>query len=181
MSCLVVAPVRNLFLECCVVRKLWLRTARMLNVRIQILSSCAATLFPQAVLEFRLAYPAVKWRNVYKALTVVDFLVMRGSPACVTIARSDLAFRLQDLALRFYYYEPGGTDHGLNIRLRCVLSSAGGVFRACANSALRPDECATQVHPVSGDGIFLVCPDFHRQCRTGIPGIWQEELVGARA
>ncbi len=33
----------------------------------------------QAVLFFRLGYPAAKWRNVYKGLTVLDFLLKRGS------------------------------------------------------------------------------------------------------
>lgn len=32
----------------------------------------------QAVLEFRLGYPPQKWRNVYKALTVLEFLLKRG-------------------------------------------------------------------------------------------------------
>lgn len=33
----------------------------------------------QAVLEFRLGYPPQKWRNVYKALTVLEFLLKRGA------------------------------------------------------------------------------------------------------
>ena len=33
----------------------------------------------QAVLEFRLGYPPDKWRNVYKALTVLEFLLKRGA------------------------------------------------------------------------------------------------------
>ncbi len=73
---------------------------------------------PQAVLEFRLAYPAEKWRNVYKALTVLEFLLTRGSEAAVAIARDDLLPRLQDLAARFEYYADG-RDHGLNVRHRC--------------------------------------------------------------
>lgn len=69
------------------------------------------------MLEFRLAYPVEKWRNVYKALTVIEFLLTRGSDAAVAIARDDLLSRLQYLAAQFYYYADG-RDHGLNVRHR---------------------------------------------------------------
>ena len=40
----------------------------------------------QAVLEFRLGYPAAKWRNVYKALTVLEFLLkVRRDARCETL------------------------------------------------------------------------------------------------
>ncbi len=74
----------------------------------------------QAVLEFRLAYPAAKWRNVYKALTVLEFLLKRGSDACVAIARDDMMFRLDHLARNFDYFGPEGRDHGINVRHRRV-------------------------------------------------------------
>ena len=39
----------------------------------------------QAVLFFRLGYPAVKWRNVYKGLTVLEFLLRRGADQVRTL------------------------------------------------------------------------------------------------
>lgn len=92
----------------------------------------------QAVLEFRLAYPAEKWRNVYKALTVLEFLLTRGSDASVAIARDEVLPRLLDLAERFFYYADG-RDHGLNVRHRCAAAGEGtrgtsgsSTFRAIA-------------------------------------------------
>jgi ENTH domain len=41
----------------------------------------------QAVLEFRLGYPPDKWRNVYKALTVLEFLLKRGAPHIMMFTR----------------------------------------------------------------------------------------------
>ena len=47
------------------------------------------------VLELRLAYPAEKWRNVYKALTVTEHLLRRGSDACVAAIRARLTPALE--------------------------------------------------------------------------------------
>lgn len=76
------------------------------------------------MLEFRLAYPAEKWRNVYKALTVLEFLLTRGSDASVAIARDEVLPRLLDLSERFFYYADG-RDHGLNVRHRCAAAGEG--------------------------------------------------------
>ena len=71
----------------------------------------------QAVLQFRLGYPPEKWRNVFKALTVLDFLVRRGSERCVALAREELACKLGDME-RFAYVAPDGRDHGASVRHR---------------------------------------------------------------
>ena len=71
----------------------------------------------QAVIQLRLGYPPAKWRNVYKALTVLEFLVKRGSERCVSMARSELTPRLEDLE-GFQYVSPEGRDQGVNVRHR---------------------------------------------------------------
>ncbi|GAB4817208.1 hypothetical protein N2152v2_004254 [Parachlorella kessleri] len=76
-----------------------------------------------AVLELRLGYPADKWRNVYKALTVLEFLVKRGSEGCVQRARDDFLPKLEDLG-RFEYTSPDGRDMGLNVRHRAQAIAA---------------------------------------------------------
>lgn len=72
---------------------------------------------PQAVVQLRLGYPPAKWRNVYKALTVLEFMVKRGSERCVAIARNELSHRLADLE-GFQYVSPEGRDQGINVRHR---------------------------------------------------------------
>ena len=47
----------------------------------------------QAVLFFRLGYPAAKWRNVYKGLTVLEFLLKRGAEQVLCSSR--MAHRFQ--------------------------------------------------------------------------------------
>ncbi|DBB12606.1 hypothetical protein WJX82_010253 [Trebouxia sp. C0006] len=71
-----------------------------------------------AVIEFRLGYPNMKWRNVYKALTVLEFLIKRGSDQCVENAQN-LKMRLEDLQV-FEYTSPDGRDHGVNVRHRAL-------------------------------------------------------------
>ena len=73
----------------------------------------------QAVLQLRLGYAAAKWRNVYKALTVLEFLVRRGAERCVALARGELLPKLEDLEA-FQYVAPDGRDQGVNVRHRCV-------------------------------------------------------------
>ncbi|KAL0033769.1 hypothetical protein WJX77_004657 [Trebouxia sp. C0004] len=75
-----------------------------------------------AVIEFRLGYPNMKWRNVYKALTVLEFLIKRGSDQCVENAQN-LKVRLEDLQA-FEYTSPDGRDHGVNVRHRALAISA---------------------------------------------------------
>jgi hypothetical protein len=72
----------------------------------------------QAVIQLRMGYPPVKWRNVYKALKLLEFLVKRGSERAVAIARDEMMFRLEDLE-GFQYVSPEGRDQGINVRVRC--------------------------------------------------------------
>ena len=73
----------------------------------------------QAVIQLRLGYPPAKWRNVYKALTLLDFLLKRGPENCVRITKQDLLHRLQDLE-GFQFVSTDGKDLGANVRLRCL-------------------------------------------------------------
>jgi len=84
------------------------------------------------VLQLRLGYAAAKWRNVYKALTVLEFLVRRGSGRCVALARSELLPKLEDLE-DFQFVAPDGRDQGVNVRHRC----AAGHSKAAGASAGR--------------------------------------------
>lgn len=72
-----------------------------------------------AVVSLRLGYKPRKWRNVYKGLTVLEYLLRHGSEPCVAAARSGaVAQRLQDLAGGFHYVAPDGRDMGANVRHR---------------------------------------------------------------
>ncbi|KAL4448394.1 hypothetical protein ABPG75_005613 [Micractinium tetrahymenae] len=79
-------------------------------------ADCATVL---RVVDLRLGYPAHKWRNVYKGLTVLEYLVRHGSEACVRAAQSGPATtRLEWLASSFQYVSPEGRDLGVNVRHR---------------------------------------------------------------
>eukprot|EP00891_Asterochloris_glomerata_P003141 jgi/Astpho2/3141/Aster-x0147 len=69
-----------------------------------------------AVVELRLDYPAEKWRNVYKALIVLEFLLKRGGSQCVRLAE-DLIAKLEHLG-QFAYISVDGRDQGVNVRHR---------------------------------------------------------------
>lgn len=73
-----------------------------------------ATIFH--VLDLRVAYPPNKWRNVYKALSVLEFLVKRGSEDAVSRAKAFLP-RLEYLD-SFAYITPDSRDVGANVRHR---------------------------------------------------------------
>eukprot|EP00884_Botryococcus_braunii_P012642 jgi/Botrbrau1/21379/Bobra.0216s0001.1 len=86
-----------------------------------------------AVLVLRLGYPPEKWRNVYKALTVLEFLLKRGSDQCVTLAREEMMYRLEDLE-KFQYSAADGRDQGINVRhraqaIRVLLNDQGHLDR----------------------------------------------------
>ena len=78
----------------------------------------------QAVLFFRLGYPAAKWRNVYKGLTVLEFLLKRGGgqvphtrthPHCDPRALGTLHARVCDAygsAVRFWLVQDSNTFSG---------------------------------------------------------------------
>eukprot|EP00192_Tetraselmis_astigmatica_P024769 CAMPEP_0117676278 /NCGR_PEP_ID=MMETSP0804-20121206/16072_1 /TAXON_ID=1074897 /ORGANISM="Tetraselmis astigmatica, Strain CCMP880" /LENGTH=827 /DNA_ID=CAMNT_0005485375 /DNA_START=220 /DNA_END=2703 /DNA_ORIENTATION=+ len=70
-----------------------------------------------AVVEMRLGYPPEKWRNVYKALTVLEFILKRGSEVWVTLAKGELERKL-GLLEEFEFFDEKGHDQGINVRHR---------------------------------------------------------------
>ena len=59
-------------------------------------------------------------KHSLQALTVLEFLVKRGSQQCVDNAQN-LKSKLEDLQV-FEYTSPDGRDHGVNVRHRCPAS-----------------------------------------------------------
>ena len=66
------------------------------------------------------ALPALplQWRNVYKGLTLLEYLLRHGSEPCVARARGALVPRLDSLAAAFTCVEANGRDSGANVRHR---------------------------------------------------------------
>lgn len=94
------------------------------------------------VLEFRLGYPPHKWRNVYKALCVLEHLMKLGPEDCVRRGREDFAPKLASLATGFAYTAPDGKDVGANVRGRAaaigaLLSAPGRLEAERAAAAAR--------------------------------------------
>lgn len=82
-----------------------------------ITSMYARTQIIFAVLEHRLSYPPPKWRNVYKALVVIEYLVKRGSDDCLRLG-TDIALvtHVRELSA-FQFTDPDdGRDYGINVR-----------------------------------------------------------------
>ena len=74
------------------------------------------------VLELRMGCPPDKWRNVYKALSVLEFLMKRGSDAAASHAIAFLP-RL-DYLRGFAYVTPDSRDVGANVRHRAQAIAA---------------------------------------------------------
>jgi hypothetical protein len=91
-------------------------------------TDCAAIL---GVVELRLGYPPQKWRNVYKGLTVLEYLLRHGSDACVDRARRGLLPRLEALSTGFNHVGADGRDMGVNVRHRWVLAAGSRVPACC--------------------------------------------------
>lgn len=72
-------------------------------------------------MEARLNYPSEKWRNVYKGLQVLEFLLKRGSSQCIEIARQDLLDILNSLK-NFQFIDTDMKDFGINVRIRSILN-----------------------------------------------------------
>lgn len=70
------------------------------------------------VLERRFEYPPHKWRNVYKALSVLEFLVQRGSNDAVNRAKSDFMRAILERLEGFSYVTPDSRDVGSNVSHR---------------------------------------------------------------
>ena len=60
--------------------------------------------------------PSVEASSVVQALTVLEFLIKRGSNQCVENSQVLLS-KLEDLQV-FEYTSPDGRDHGVNVRHR---------------------------------------------------------------
>jgi len=56
------------------------------------------------------------WRNIYKALLLLDYLLRNGSEKVVNEARQN-SWEIKELA-RFHYIDPEGVDRGVSIRER---------------------------------------------------------------
>ncbi|KAK9829298.1 hypothetical protein WJX72_005017 [[Myrmecia] bisecta] len=95
----------------------WGPTGTLLNELAEATFDAADCEIIFAVLQMRLGYPADKWRNVYKGLTVLEFLLKRGSEQCVRIAREEMMFKLEDLEA-FEFVTGEGRDNGINVRHR---------------------------------------------------------------
>ncbi|MQL84492.1 hypothetical protein Taro_016996, partial [Colocasia esculenta] len=67
-----------------------------------------------SVLWTRLADSAPNWRHVYKALSVIEYLVANGSERAVEDI-SEHSFQISSLS-SFEYVEPSGKDVGINVR-----------------------------------------------------------------
>lgn len=69
------------------------------------------------MLEHRLSYPPPKWRNVYKALVVIEYLVKRGGEDCLRLGTDPaLVARVRELSA-FQFTDPDdGRDYGINVR-----------------------------------------------------------------
>ncbi|EXJ83293.1 hypothetical protein A1O1_06912 [Capronia coronata CBS 617.96] len=59
---------------------------------------------------------AEEWRQIYKALQLLEYLVKHGSERVIDDARSHLS--LLRMLRQFYYIDPNGKDQGINVRNR---------------------------------------------------------------
>lgn len=66
----------------------------------------------------RLEHRDEEWRHVYKALTVMEFLIAQGAEEVVRELRSSL--REIERLENFQYKEPSGRDQGINVRQKCA-------------------------------------------------------------
>ncbi|RDL42499.1 Uncharacterized protein BP5553_02478 [Venustampulla echinocandica] len=59
---------------------------------------------------------AEEWRQIYKALQLLEFLIKNGSERVIDDARSHLT--LLKMLRQFHFIDPNGKDQGLNVRNR---------------------------------------------------------------
>ncbi|KAL9091108.1 MAG: hypothetical protein Q9165_005035 [Trypethelium subeluteriae] len=59
---------------------------------------------------------AEEWRQIYKALQLLEFLIKNGSERVIDDARSHLS--LLKMLRQFHYIDPNGKDQGINVRNR---------------------------------------------------------------
>lgn len=77
-----------------------------------------------SVLEMRMAYPPNRWRNVYKALSVLEFLVKRGSDDAVARAKATTMQQRLEFLEGFAYVTPDSRDVGVNVQHRARIIRA---------------------------------------------------------
>ena len=66
------------------------------------------------ILWQRLEHTGEEWRHVYKALTVMEFLVAHGAEEVARELQGDIR-KIRRLE-NFHYKEPSGRDQGINVR-----------------------------------------------------------------
>ncbi|KAI9724297.1 MAG: Epsin-3, clathrin recruitment and traffic between the Golgi and endosome [Chrysothrix sp. TS-e1954] len=59
---------------------------------------------------------AEEWRQIYKALQLLEFLIKNGSERVIDDARSHMS--LLKMLRQFHYIDPNGKDQGINVRNR---------------------------------------------------------------
>ncbi|KAK4231127.1 Epsin-3 [Podospora fimiseda] len=59
---------------------------------------------------------AEEWRQIYKALQLLEYLIKHGSERVIDEARSHIA--LLKMLRQFHYIDPNGKDQGVNVRHR---------------------------------------------------------------
>ncbi|KAK9149415.1 hypothetical protein Scep_008172 [Stephania cephalantha] len=86
------------------------------------------------VLWTRLADGGRNWRHVYKALSVIEYLIAHGSEKAVDDI-IEHTFQISSLS-GFEFVEPNGKDVGINVRKRYVgLSSSGISYKSSSASS----------------------------------------------
>ena len=121
-----------------------------------------------SVLDERLRCPPEKWRNVYKALSVLEFLVQRGSDeALQRVSSEGMRIMLEQLE-SFTYVTPDAQhrDVGANVRhraraIRLLVSEPERVTALRRNGELQSLRMAGKVVPSADDGVF---------CETSVTG-----------
>ncbi|ORZ29670.1 hypothetical protein BCR44DRAFT_1048116 [Catenaria anguillulae PL171] len=70
------------------------------------------------ILEKRLNDDGRNWRHVYKALVLLEFLILRGSDRILQYARDN--FYVVKTLKEFQFRDEAGVDHGQNVRQKAV-------------------------------------------------------------
>eukprot|EP00204_Picochlorum_oklahomense_P001514 CAMPEP_0118799712 /NCGR_PEP_ID=MMETSP1161-20130426/1843_1 /TAXON_ID=249345 /ORGANISM="Picochlorum oklahomensis, Strain CCMP2329" /LENGTH=684 /DNA_ID=CAMNT_0006727453 /DNA_START=170 /DNA_END=2224 /DNA_ORIENTATION=- len=121
-----------------------------------------------SVLEERLRCPPEKWRNVYKALSVLEFLVHRGSDEAVQRVSSESMKMMLEQLESFTYVTPDAQhrDVGANVRhraraIRLLVSEPDRVAALRKNGELQSLRMAGKVVPNTDDTV---------SCDTSVTG-----------
>ena len=96
-------------------------------------------------LRRRLEHRYEEWRHVYKALTVMEYLVAHGAEDCVRELRRD-ARDLERLS-GFKYKEPNGRDQGINVRQKSQTIVTVRAAAAVDGARARPSSVRDRARP----------------------------------